>query len=64
MDFSNINKSSAKSFHVHKNIIKRLGKGDTVLCEECKTPLKLDVSEDGENGICCKNGCTLIALEL
>ena len=64
MDFSKINKSSSKSFHAHKNLIKKLGKGDTVLCEKCKTPLKLDVSADGENGICCKNGCTSIELEL
>ena len=64
IDFSQINKSSSKSFLVHKNLIKKLGKGETVPCTRCGTPLMLDVSAEGDNGIFCKNGCTVIMLEL
>ncbi|RTR38406.1 hypothetical protein EKG38_12855 [Shewanella canadensis] len=68
IDFSNINKTTAKSFNEQKNLIKRLFKGNTVLCETCKQPLKLIVpTENGAEkkyGVFCKKHCTDIELEI
>ncbi|MCP4324209.1 MAG: hypothetical protein GY951_17095 [Psychromonas sp.] len=64
LDFSTINKSSAKSFNEQKNMIKKIGKGQTVLCSTCKQPLRLSVSSEGENGVQCEKGCTQIGLEV
>ena len=64
LDFSAINKSTAKSFNEQRNLIKRIGKGETVLCAVCKQPLTLSVSSEGEPGVSCKNNCTCINLEL
>ncbi|QYK00412.1 hypothetical protein [Shewanella psychrotolerans] len=68
MDFSAINKTTAKSFNEQKNLIKRLFKGNTVQCEVCKQPLQLIVPTDkqasGKYGVFCKNGCTDIELEM
>ena len=64
LDFSSINKSSAKSFNEQKNTIKKIGKGATVLCQTCKKPLKLSVSSVGETGLNCGQGCTSVELEL
>lgn len=68
LDFSAINKTTAKSFNEQKNLIKRLFKGNTVLCETCKKPLKLvvptDVKQTGKYGVFCKKGCTDIELEI
>lgn len=64
LDFSAINKSSAKSFNEQKNMIKKIGKGQTVFCVTCKQPLQLCVSSEGENGVKCAKGCTKIGLEV
>lgn len=64
IDFSAINKTTAKSFNEQRNLIKLVGKGKTVLCEICQQPLKLSVSSEGESGLSCHKGCTSIALEL
>lgn len=64
LDFSAINKSSAKSFNEQRNLIKRIGKGETVLCATCQQPLTLSVSSQGEPGVSCEKGCTHICLEL
>lgn len=64
LDFSAINKSSAKSFNEQKNIIKKIGKGSTVLCTHCQKPLTLSVSKLGKTGLTCEKGCTDIELEL
>ena len=64
LDFSAINKSTAKSFNEQRSLIKRIGKGDTVLCTTCQQPLKLSVSSEGEPGVSCAKGCTRIDLEL
>ncbi|MFT4928321.1 MAG: hypothetical protein ACI8WB_004440 [Phenylobacterium sp.] len=71
LDFSAINKSSAKSFHDQRNLIKNLGRGKTVLCPTCQQPLKLvvpgkkhhDKTNDKTNGVRCDKGCTDIELE-
>lgn len=64
LDFSTINKSAAQSFIKQRNLIKRIGQGELVLCEQCSLPLSLNVSELTETGIRCKKGCTDISLEL
>lgn len=64
LDFSAINKSSAKSFNEQKNIIKKIGKGATVFCSDCQKPLTLSVSSLGKTGLTCEQGCTDIELEL
>ncbi|BAJ01280.1 hypothetical protein [Shewanella violacea] len=68
LDFSAINKTTAKSFNAQKNMIKRIFKGNTVLCETCNQPLKLIVptekQQTGTYGVFCKKGCTDIELEL
>jgi hypothetical protein len=64
LDFSTINKSSAKSFNEQKNMIKKIGKGQTVLCLTCEQPLQLNVSVEQETGVKCSQGCTQIGLEV
>ncbi|TEW53487.1 hypothetical protein E2R68_12350 [Psychromonas sp. RZ22] len=64
IDFSQINKIAAKSFNQQRNVIKRLAKGQTVLCEQCQQPLTLTVLSEGESGVQCNKGCTQINLEL
>lgn len=64
MDFSAINRSAAKSFNEQRNLIKRIGKGDTVLCTTCQKPLILSVCRESEPGVKCQNGCVSISLEL
>jgi len=64
LDFSAINKSAANSFNEQRNLIKKIGKGATVLCTVCHSPLKLSVSAKSEVGVCCLKGCTNIGLEL
>ncbi|MEH6453622.1 MAG: hypothetical protein V7782_11350 [Psychromonas sp.] len=64
LDFSLINKTSANSFNEQRNTIKKIAKGDTVLCSSCKKPLKLSVSSEGKTGLRCEKGCTDIDLEL
>ncbi len=64
LDFTTINKSSAKSFNEQKNMIKKIGKGQTVLCATCDQPLQLSVSSEQETGVKCLKGCTNIGLEV
>lgn len=64
LDFSAINKSSAKSFNEQKSMIKKIGKGQTVLCAACKQPLHLIVASESETGVSCAKGCTQIGLEV
>ncbi|WP_019612982.1 hypothetical protein [Psychromonas ossibalaenae] len=64
LDFSAVNKSASKSFNDQRNLIKKIGRGETVLCTVCGQPLKLSVSSEGQPGVSCAKGCTSIALEL
>ncbi|GIU09505.1 hypothetical protein TUM4261_17920 [Shewanella sp. c952] len=68
MDFSVINDTTAKSFNEQKNLIKRVFKGNTVLCPICKQALemKLPTKDQQEtiSGIRCKKGCTDIELDM
>lgn len=67
IDFSNINKSSSKSFHEQRNTIKKVCLGKTVLCPSCKQALKLlpplKDNENSKTGVSCDKGCTFIELE-
>lgn len=68
VDFSSINTASAQSFNEQKRLIKRLFKGEKVLCDRCKQPLKLvvplDKQSDQRYGVFCKKHCTDIELEI
>lgn len=68
MDFSVINDTTAKSFNEQKNLIKRVFKGNTVLCQTCKQVLEMKLPVKGQNetvsGIRCKKGCTDIELDM
>jgi hypothetical protein len=64
LDFSQINKTTASSFNEQRNLIKKIGRGNTELCPTCKSPLKLSVSSLGKTGVKCEKGCTNIELEL
>ncbi|MCL1048557.1 hypothetical protein L2755_02765 [Shewanella abyssi] len=68
MDFSVINDTTAKSFHEQKNLIKRVFKGNTVLCQTCKQALEMKLPVKGRDetvaGIRCKKGCTDIELDM
>jgi len=64
LDFSQLNKNAAKSFNEQRNVIKKIGRGDTVLCSICQQPLKLSVSALNKTGVNCAQGCTSITLEL
>ncbi len=67
LDFSAINKHTQLSFKAQRNMIKNIAKGATVLCDECKKPLKLTTPIKGvkaaKTGVCCAKGCTDIELE-
>ncbi|EPJ45015.1 MAG: hypothetical protein OFPI_38460 [Osedax symbiont Rs2] len=66
-DFSSINNASALSFKQQKNMIKKLGKGATIPCDNCRQPLKLVTPKKGDKhrktGVSCAKGCTDIELE-
>ena len=66
LDIDAFNKKRAAAFNQHKNIVKKLSKGQTLLCEQCNTPLQLDLKgQDKSKGqVSCAKGCTSIELEL
>ena len=66
MDFSAVNKKTSDSFAKQRNMLKKLGKGQTLYCEECRGVLTLDLKTDqpGKGVIRCAKGCTDILLEL
>lgn len=68
LNFSTLNKATAKSFHEQRNVIKNVCRGKTVLCPVCQQPLKLLVPGkkqlDKPSGIRCDKGCTTIELDV
>ncbi|WP_394128795.1 hypothetical protein [Shewanella maritima] len=72
IDFSVINDTTLASFNQHKNLIKRMMKGNSAQCSECKQPLTLLLPPNDKNakpidkapGIYCKKGCTDIELDV
>ena len=64
LDFSALNKAATKSFNEQRNVIKKIGKGETVRCQTCGSALVLTVSETQTPGVRCDTGCTNIMLEV
>jgi len=64
LDFSAFNKNASNSFHQQRNQIKKVLRGDTVLCEHCNKPLALIASDKEHAQIGCTKGCTLINMDL
>ncbi|QIR14095.1 hypothetical protein [Shewanella aestuarii] len=72
LDFSAVNDTTLASFNQQKNLIKRMMKGNTAECSECKKPLTLVLPANGKNakasdklpGIYCAKGCTDIELDM
>ncbi len=62
--FSALQKKSKSSFASQRQMMKKVMKGQTVLCSICQQPLYLSTPEDeGTSGIRCKKGCTDIHLD-
>ncbi|MCL1144343.1 hypothetical protein [Shewanella gaetbuli] len=72
LDFSAVNDTTLASFNQQKNLIKRMMKGNTAECSECKKPLTLVLPATTKNakpnakapGIYCAKGCTDIELDM
>ncbi|MBR9727361.1 hypothetical protein ACFOD0_13025 [Shewanella intestini] len=72
LDFSAVNDTTLASFNQHKNLIKRMLKGNSAECSECKKPLTLQLPPNTKNakvsgkapGIYCAKGCTDIELDM
>lgn len=64
--FFSFNKKSSASFNQHKNLLKKLAKGQTVKCEVCQGILTLDLKtqQPGQGVAKCPKGCTEIVLDL
>lgn len=63
LTFKQLEKKSAKSFHQHKFIIKKVLAGQTVDCQQCKKPLLWQENKK-QAQIACQQGCTHLALEM
>lgn len=62
--FSALQKMSKSSFLEQKKILKNITSGKTVLCDNCKQPLKLYTpAQEDVTGIRCNKGCTDIVLD-
>jgi hypothetical protein len=64
LDFSALNKQAANSFHQQRNLIKKVCRGDKVLCSHCQQPLVLKPPSNKVALISCTKGCTSIELEI
>jgi hypothetical protein len=66
-DFSQVNKTAAKSFNVQKRLIRDLCMGKDVICPVCNKKLVMigpSTKPGGKPpGIYCDKGCTKIELE-
>lgn len=64
VDFSKLNKLTAKSFNDQKATIKKVMAGRSIKCKTCSGVLKLVVPKEGNvPGIFCDKGCTNIELD-
>lgn len=72
VDFSKLNKLTAKSFNDQKAIIKKVMLGRQVKCKTCQQVLilippshnKTASNSSNQPGIYCPNGCTDIELDM
>lgn len=63
LDFSFINKEAAASFNQQRNLIKKVLKGQKVLCEQCNQPVLMTSSDKEQVSIGCSKGCTNIDMD-
>lgn len=64
LDFSALNKQRADSFQQQRQLIKRVLRGERVVCQECQQSLSVVTTElEAENLIKCVRGCTSILLQ-
>jgi hypothetical protein len=62
--FSALEKTSAKSFHDQKALIKKVMSGQQINCKQCGGVIQLILPEDKKpTGLYCQKGCTNIALD-
>ncbi len=62
--FSALQNSSQASFFAQQKLVKQVISGKTVLCCQCKKPLRLFTPAQTEStGIRCQKGCTDISLD-
>lgn len=65
VDFSKLNRLTAKSFNDQKATIKKVLQGRIIKCAICKQTLVLLPPKQNQAGkVCCKNGCTDIELDM
>ncbi|KZN31843.1 hypothetical protein [Pseudoalteromonas luteoviolacea] len=66
MDLAKFNKLRARSFNDQKSLLKKIAKGQTVLCSKCNQAIALNVAvKEGEKAYAkCQKGCTYIELDV
>ncbi|WP_336620310.1 hypothetical protein [Pseudoalteromonas umbrosa] len=66
IDITQFNKLRARSFNEQKALLKKLAKGQTVLCQTCGQAIFLNVAvKEGEKATAqCAKGCTHIELDV
>ncbi|KID59112.1 hypothetical protein N473_07850 [Pseudoalteromonas luteoviolacea CPMOR-1] len=66
IDINQFNKLRARSFNDQKALLKKLAKGQTVLCKTCGKAISLNVAvKEGEKASAqCPTGCTHIELDV
>ncbi|KZN29983.1 hypothetical protein [Pseudoalteromonas luteoviolacea] len=66
MDLAQFNKLRARSFNEQKSLLKKIAKGQTVLCSKCDQVIQLNVAvKEGEKAYAkCQKGCTYIELDM
>ena len=63
MDFSALNKQTAKGYQQQKSLIKKVLSGKPCRCADCGGSIKSESTEQGLK-VTCERGCTDILLEL
>ncbi|KGK00638.1 hypothetical protein [Thalassotalea sp. ND16A] len=65
VDFSKLNKLTAKSFNEQKALIKKVMQGRVIKCPTCQQNLKLVLPEENKKAyVNCPKGCTDIELDM
>lgn len=65
VDFSKLNKLSAKSFNEQKAMLKKVMLGRLIKCPICQLAISLQpVEVKGQVRVCCPNACTDIELDI
>ncbi|ESP91826.1 MULTISPECIES: hypothetical protein [Pseudoalteromonas] len=66
IDIAQFNKLRARSFNEQRALLKKLSKGQTVLCQTCGNAISLNIAvKEGEKAVAqCAKGCTHIELDV